>query len=280
MKTNRFSCFSVILFTSVVLSSCTVEKKIGKTFLASPPPIQILLFPPNELFKYNHKGEAIPGFDSLTAQQQDSALYASSLFVKETDDSAFLESYVNNFITELRKLGFTLYLPDATDSLLKEQPQVYALNMAQLQLDEYNYPFEDQAVFYETMYVKYLSLNAIDFSVWYELSKMNSANPRKTLLYATHSMTDGVDGDFLFDPFETDVRYRYQIDSLRVQDVQNLAVNLGKRHASYLFDFFLNQYIAYHMPEGEAPYFYYHYNRFLRQLEPVEDYGFQILDNK
>jgi hypothetical protein len=257
-----------------------VDKKIGKTFIESPPPIQILLFPPDDLFKYNHKGEDIAGFDSLTAAQQDSALEASSRFVGGVDDSAFLENYVNSFLGELRKLGFTVYLPEVADTLLKLQPQVYVLNMAQLQLDEYYYPFEDDIVFYETRYIKSFELNAVDFSVWYEISKMNSANPKKTLLYATHSMTDGVDGSFFLEPFTDEVRYRYSIDSISVQDVQTMALNLGKRHASYLYDFFLNQYIAYHMPEGEIPYWYYHYNRYTRTLEPTEDDLFQILDDQ
>jgi hypothetical protein len=196
------------------------------------------------------------------------------------DDSLFLENYVNNFLSELRKLGFTVYLPEAVDSLLKEQPQVYVLNMAQLQLDEYYYPFEDKTVYYETIYSKSLELNAVDFSVWYEVSKMNSANPKKTLLYATHSMTDGVDGSFFLDPFTDDVKYRYTIDSISVADIQTMALNLGKRHASYLYDFFLNQYVAYHMPEGEVPYSYYHYNRFTHRLETVEEDRFQILNDQ
>jgi hypothetical protein len=264
---------------SLFLSSCSVDKKIGKDFLESPPPIQILLLPPNDLYKYNHKGEAIAGFDSLGQAQQDSALFFSSRFIRNINDSAFLENYVNNFLGELRRLGFTVYLPDAVDSLLKEQPQVYVLNMAQLQLDEYLYPFDDEIVYYGTRYIKSLDLDAVDFSSWYEVSKMNTTNPRKTVLYATHSMTDGVDGNFFLDAFTDEVKYRYQVDSVTLQDIQSMAVNLGRRHASYLFDFFLNQYIAYNMPAGEIPYWYYHYNRFDRRLEPAEEDRFQVLNN-
>jgi hypothetical protein len=255
--------------------------KVGKSFVATPPPIQILLFPPDALYKYNHKGETIEGFDSMTPARQDSALFFTSKLIKGIDDSLFLEGYVNNFITELRKLGFTVYLPEAVDSLLKAQPQVYTLDMAQLQLDEYIYPFEDEAVFYDTRYIKSIDLNAIDFSVWYELSKMNTTNPRKTVLYSSHTMTDGVDGSFFLEPFTDDVRYRYRIDSISVPDVMTLSANLGKKHASYLYDFFLNQYIAFHLPQGEAPYYFYHYNRFRNILLPVEDDDkFEILDQK
>lgn len=263
-----------------LLSSCFADRKLGKAFVESPPPIKILLTPPEVLYKYNHKGEAIPGFDSLTAEQQDSALYASSRFIREVRDSLFLENYVNNFLEELRGLGFTVYLTDATDSALRSQPQVYVLNMAQLQLDEYYYPFEDEAVFYETRYIKSVDLNAIDFSVWYEVSKLNAKTPSKTTLYTSHTMTDGIDGSFVHDPFSDEVRYRSRMDTVSIADILSMASNLGKRHAGYFYDFFLNQYIAYHMPESEVPYWYYHYNKYSKRLEPVEEDRFQVLDNQ
>jgi hypothetical protein len=270
------SVLTILLF-SFLFSSCEVDRKIGKTFIETPPPIQILLFPPDALYKYNHKGEAIAGFDSMSSSQQDSALFSSGKFVRSINDSLFLENYVNSFLSELRKLGFTVYLPEVVDTLLKSQPQVYVLSMAQVQLDEYFYPYDDEAVFYDTRYIKTTELNAVDFSVWYEISKMNSSNPKKTVLYSTHTVTDGLDGSFFLDPFTDDVKYRYRIDSVTVGDVMLLGNNLGRKHASYLYDFFLNQYIAYHMPEGETPYWYYHYNRFSKRLEPLEESEFQIL---
>ena len=277
---HKHTWIILLFLASMLVTSCTVESKIGKTFIESPPPITILLFPPQNLYMYNHKGEDIQGFDSLTPVQQDSALYADSKFIRQIDDSTFLTLYVNSFLTELRKLGFTVYLPEAVDSILKEQPQVYVLNMAQLQLDEYNYPFEDDIVLYETRYIKDLDLDAVDFSAWYEISKMNAEKPRKTVLYTTHTMTDGVDGDFFVDPLTENVKYRYRIDSLSIADIRDMASNLGKRHAGYLYDFFLNQYIAYHMPQGVAPYTYFHYNRYTKRLESTEDSGFEVLPNE
>ncbi len=270
----------LVLTISLFISSCSVDKKIGMAFVESPPPIQFLLFPPAELYKFNHKGEEIPGFDSLSGARQDSALFYSSKFVQNINDSAFLEKYVNSFLDEIRKLGFTIYLPEVVDTLLKGQPQVYTLNMAQLQVDEYTYSYDDEAVFYETRYIKTVDLDAIDFSVWYEVTKMNTERPHKTVLYATHTMTDGFDGSFVLDPFSDDVRYRYRVDSISMDDVMTMAFNLGKKHAGYLYDFFLNQYIAYHMPKGETPYWYYHYNRYTGKLVPVEDEEFQVLDGR
>ncbi|HPS74550.1 MAG TPA: hypothetical protein PLD52_09685 [Bacteroidales bacterium] len=270
----------ILFLTMISLTSCSVENKIGKTFIQNHPPIQIVLSPTNLLFKYNHKGEAIENFDSLNTSQQDSALYASSRFMREIDDSVFLDTYINSFMDELRKLGFPVYISTGEDSLLKDNPQVYYLRMAQLQLDEYFYPLQDEMEMEEMVYIKNINLNAIDFSAWYEINKMFSPNVQKTVLYATHTMTDGFDGSFTSDPFTDAVRYRYKVDSITMPDVMVMASNLGKRHASYLYDFFLNQYIAYKMPEGQAPYWYFHYNRFSKSLEIVEDDQFQILEQE
>jgi len=62
-------------------------------------------------------------------------------------DSAYLEHYLNTFITELRELGFSVYLDNSVDSFLRTQPQSYILNIPQIQLDEYYYPYSDSVYF-------------------------------------------------------------------------------------------------------------------------------------
>lgn len=267
-----------MIVLTLAATSCFTDKKLAKSFVNEGPGIRIVLTPASALYKFNHKGEAIENFDSLTVEQQDSALYWSSLFIREISDSLFLESYVNNFLTELRKLGFTVYITDLIDTSAYEYPQTYVVNMTQLQLDEYFYPYEDEVEYDDYRYVKSFDLNAIDFSVWYELSKLKTGTPSTTILYTTHSMTDGMDGRFMLDPFANEVIYRYDIDSVTMSDVMTMAANLGRRHAGYLYDFFLNQYVSFHMPEGETPFYYYHYNRFHNRFEPVDSERFQWLE--
>ncbi|MBC8457644.1 MAG: hypothetical protein H8D67_06585 [Deltaproteobacteria bacterium] len=271
-----FSYMLIILVAG--FTACTPEYKLAKEFRENPPGFFLHVIPPELLYKYNHKGEIIEGFNRMNTIQQDSALFYSSGFIQFINDSVFLENYVNGFLEELRNLKFTVTIGHEVDSLLLRQPQSYELSIAQIQVDEYFYPYEDQELFYDTLFYKNFDLDAIDFSVWLELSKLGGSKNAKAILYSSHMASDDLEGEFMFDPFRQDVKYSYRIDSLEVDDIYNIAAFLGKVHASYLYDFFLNQYISFHIPQGFRPQVYYHYNRFRNSFVPVEEERFELLD--
>jgi hypothetical protein len=106
---------------------------------------------------------------------------------------------------------------------------------------------------------------------------MNVEKPVKTVLYASHTITDSFEGSFFTDPWTGDIKYRYSTDTLTLNDIYTLASALGRKHGGYLYDFFLNRYIAYHMPDGQSAYYYYHYDRRHNRMEQVEDDQFEVL---
>jgi len=272
--------YSLTLYCSlfvVLMASCSMEKKLGQTFVKSPPGIDLQLFTPDVLFKFNHKGEEIVGFKDLSDSQQDSALYVNSKFLQFVEDSIYLEHYMNSFIDELRSLGFNVFLDHSVDSFLQGKPQSYVVNISQVQLDEYKFPVVDSETVEDTVYTKTFNLIAVDASAWFELSKINTSKPQKTVLYSSFTASDGFEGNFLINSFTLDVQYRYKIDSLKQKDIYELSFYAGRKDASYLFDFFMNQYIAYHFPKGMEPLYYLHYDRFRQTLTPTEDELLEVL---
>lgn len=268
--------FIALLF----LASCLPEQKIAQGFVKNGPRIRLMVTPPDYVYKYNHKGESIEGFQEMNEKEQDSALYADSRYIRFLSDSLILEDYVNQFIMELRNAGFEVYLPAQMDSFLSDQSQSYMVNIAQVQLDEYNYPYKDIESVEDTMYVKKFDLNAVDFSIWIELSKVNAPKPRKTVLYDSQSAYDDFEGGFYTDPWSSILRYKYHLDTLTVKDVYVMTKYLGKTHGEYLYDFFLNQWIAFNMPQNQNASYFYHYDRKRRMMEITEDEKFQILPDK
>jgi hypothetical protein len=262
------------------LQSCLPERQVANTFIQSPHSISLLVNPPSMVYKFNHKGEAIEGFDSMSQQQQDAALWDSSRYIRFINDSILLESYMNGFIDQLRVLGFDVYLNSSIDSFMSGKPQSYLLNVSQIQLDEYYYPLQDEDNFLDTVYMKTFNLNAVDYSCWFDLGKAGSGSGSKTTLYATSTAYDTFDGRFFNDPFSGTVRYKYTIDSLKTRDVYAMAPYLGKKHAGYLFDFFMNQYIAKHLPPGMEMEDYFHYNPVRKSFGPAYDERFEILRPK
>jgi hypothetical protein len=264
----------------MTFSSCTIEKKLGREFITEAPKICIEVYTPQSIFKFNHKGEIIPGFDSLTTTQQDSALYASSHFIKYVEDSVFLDRYVNSFIDELRSIGFRVFLDNSADTALRTQPQAYVVNMSQVQLDEYFLPFEDSESVGDTEFYKSFDLNAVDASSWFELNKYNVVKPVKTVLYSSFTASDAFSGNFVMNNFTMDLKYRYKIDSLRVKDIYDLASYSGRRNANYLFDYFMNQFIAINMPQGMETLGYLHYVPSGKTFIFSDDDKFEVLKSK
>lgn len=273
--------FSIWIVSGIlILSSCLPERKIANDFIQSQHVLNLLVNPPEFVFKYNHKGEIVEGFDSLSESKQDSALWSSSLFVQYLNDSIVLETYMNKFITELRDLGFNVYLASDIDSFMTGKPQSYIVDVAQIQVDEYFYPLLDQEDFMDTTYYKKINLNAVDFSCWFELHKANAENVKKMVLYSSSTSYDSFDGRFFNDPFTGAVRYKYTIDTLNLKDVYAMATYLGKKHADYMYDYFMNQYIAKHLPEGMKMMDYYHYDRNRKTFAPAYEERFDILGPK
>jgi len=260
-----------------ILSSCSMERKLAQGFINNPPPISIQLFSPDGLDKFSHKGELIQGFDSLSNDRQDSALYYSSKFIQYIDDSIFLEKYINSFIDELRSLGFNVFVEESIDTFLKTQPQSYLLTISRVQLDEYIYPLEDSAEFGDSTFYKRFDLNAVDASSWFEISKMNTPKPVRTVLHSKFTATDSFDGKFVLNGFLSNVLYKYRIDSLNIQDLYDLAAYAGRKHASYLFDYFMNKYVAFHLPEGEEMQDYLHYDHAGKFLGTTDEDRFDIV---
>lgn len=247
-----------LLILVVFLASCSAEMKIARTFVKEPPDINILLTPPDYLYKYTLKPDSV------------------ALLTNEVDDSVFLTEYVNSFMDELRNLNFSVYLKGTAEEYLKEKDQVYEVNMAQIQLDEYFYPVVDSADFWDTLYISEIPLNAVDYSSWFEMKKMG--REKGIVLFASYRLEDGFEGGFFNEPWTGSVRYRYKIDSLTSLEVQQAGAALGKMYARYLYDFFLNQYIRFNMPGLAEPYYYYHYNRLRDIFIPVEENRFQVVD--
>ncbi|MBE0646879.1 MAG: hypothetical protein IH596_03750 [Bacteroidales bacterium] len=274
----RTLTYFLIIFVTVV-TACTPEYKLAKEFRETPRELYFHVTPPATVYKYNHKGELVEDLNQLNQAEQDSALYYSSGFIQYINDSVFLENYVNGFLDELRSLKLDVFIGHEADSFLLSKAQSYEITIAQVQLDEYFYPYEDQEYYYDTLFYKKFDLDAVDFSIWLELSKLGGSGNSKAILYSTHMASDNLEGEFVIDPFRQDVKYSYTVDSLKVEDIPDIASFLGKVHASYLYDFFLNQYVAFHLPKGYQPQFYYHYNRFRNSFIPVEEERFELLDS-
>ncbi len=262
-----------------LLMSCSVEQEMGNNFLKRRDSLAVLLIPPDYLYKTNLKAYEIENFDELTEYEQDSALYANSKFLQYLDDTLLIKRMMSSLEAGLRQYGIYTYTPDRMDEFMSQNRTAYQVSLAQLEAEEDVYPYRAEAVFFDSvLYFEDFLLNKVSLNSWFEVTKLNDTTAVNNVLYASHYAMDGLDGRFVNNAFTDEVEFKYNMDSLQVEDVYALAQTLGEKYAGYLFDYFLNGYIYRQYPPDERPKTYLHYDRERNMFYPAGDDRFIFMD--
>jgi len=231
-----------------------------------------MILPIDYLFKSNLKIEELGDTAGMSEWEIDSALMDNSIFLKDISDSIVLETFINSLMMEFEKLGFAVYTEDYIDSFLFFQSPAYILNIAQLELEEHSFEFEDSELIRGIEYYKKLQLNAININTWLEISALNADEEGRELFYANETIADIVDGHFGENLFTGKVKYNYRIVKMDEEIIYRYCELLGRRYAGYTYDYIMNEYIKQNFPSNKKLRFYMHYNRENKTLDTtVED---------
>ncbi|MCB0804703.1 MAG: hypothetical protein KDC05_02840 [Bacteroidales bacterium] len=275
---TNFIKLTSLLILILLLSACYPEWKLAKSYIDSKPEISIMVLPVNYVFKENLKSNEVKLNKDISDSEKDSVLLANSLFLKDVSDSVFLETFINNMITEFQELGFTVTTHTSLDSFLFIQSPAYILNIGQILLEEHYVQHEDEEEYGDLTYYKNLDLNAVTFNFWFELSHLNEENEKTHLFFADETIHDVVDGYFSQNLITGDVKYKYHISELDTAIIYRYSGVYGTRYAGYIFDYLMNRYIREHWSSsGRQPY-YMRYNRSNNTLDPASEEVFIEMD--
>jgi hypothetical protein len=277
---KKISLIAWIAVVSVLMYSCSPYKKIAKTYYETPPGYNFMLLFPDFIYKENLKEYEIENKDSLTEREVDSLLYTSSIYLTEIVDSVFIDSLSASLSKNLKTFGFNVYTQEDMDDFLNISGQSYIVNLAQLLLEEYVYPYEAEAVIFdEVISVSDIDLNALNINLWFELTPYNSDNEAARVLFTSDQIFDDMEGEFTGGIFGSNMRFEYTIDSLQVGEIYYAATALGRKYAMYFNDYFLNRYLIKNLPEGYDLENYYHLSPESGKIYPIdEEYRFIEMD--
>ena len=275
-KTPHISIFLVFIIS---LSSCSLERKMAREFVESKPDISILIMPVDYFFKKNLKRDNLGDTSGMTSFQVDSSAIANSMFLKDVSDSAFLEIYINNLFNEFEDLGIKVYDEQHLDTFLFIKTPAYILNIAQIEMEEYYSTKEDSQEFGDFVYHKSISLNAVGINSWFELNRLNPQEEGHELFYASEEISDFVDGYFSQNIFTGDVQYKYVNREMETEDIYRYAEILGKRYASYTYDYIMNEYLTEHFPPGKERRVFIRYNPGNNTLDAAGDNRFVFMED-
>jgi hypothetical protein len=265
---KRFSY--LVTLAILLLTGCSVEQKLAKSFVNSGKPAEYLLLRPTVILKYNLKAFEIPGLDSLEGYRKDSALLANSHFLKDVNDSVFIEQFIYGFKKVLESYGSRVVLENSIDTLMEEEGNPYVVNIAQFSLEEYIHPYSsEEEVYDDVIVIDGIDLNAINYNLWLELSHMNTEKMNK-ILFASDFLLDDLNGTLKQNLLSGKYKFDYTIDTITIPHVYNFAERFGRKSAMYLFDYLLNEYIGENIQEN-YPFarYYYHYDLDNKTYYPI-----------
>lgn len=265
MKVYRlFFALSVVL---VFFVSCSPSRRLaGEYVSASSKSTGVYLIPAGYLEKSNLKRYPSADMDGLTRIQRDSIRLARSLFLKAVSDSVFLERFVNTYMDELRSLGLRVCL-DGPDSLsCPPKKESFVVRMEQVELRESVIRMTDEQFIINALYQKDIDLQSVSLHAWFAIHRLNQ-QPSNRLLYAGNYISDEIiESGFGRDENTGKIVHFKKTDLLELNAIYNMAEALGRKYASYTYDYLLNEYI-YRARSGNTGGNYYHYNRFKNKIE-------------
>ncbi len=271
-KLMTITLVSVVVLTAVFFYGCNPEKKLAKEFVYQPVKRYALVIPPDFLYKYNTKLWLLDSLEgSFTDNQKDSLLWEMSDYIKNIDDSIFIIKFIRGYNYRLAKYGFDVFNPELSSLFMEKDSNAFVINIPQIELDETIYPYKDKITLNGYTYFHQHYLNAIDVSAWFEINMVNDTSPATPVLFATDLITDDLQGSFDYNEVNDQLKYYFQIDTLTVDQIYNLAIVLGKRYAGYTYDYLLNKYILSKKLPADSLDYYWHYDLEHNKLYPVWD---------
>ncbi|MBU1014145.1 MAG: hypothetical protein KKG99_14185 [Bacteroidetes bacterium] len=281
MQTTRIKPRTLLVFflLSTIFISCSLERKIAKSYVKTKEKKSVLVFFPSELFKTNLKTYQALTDDSLHTLNHDSFLRDNSLFLKFINDSLFMTKCWQSMVNELGAHGIMVYGFDQINEFLNLKDSSYVINLAQMQLEEYVHTEKVEADIDGRYYSGDIDLNAINLNAWFELERNQVPGEKYPVLYSSYYIYDDFEGQFVGSSSSyAEVNYRYKLDTMQVEDVYNLAELAGKKYAINFYDYLLNIYVQDHLPKNQVPVFYFHYDRRMKSLQTYYYDGFTEID--
>ena len=268
--------FLLIIFL-LSFFSCNIEKQLATKFVDSSNQISLLILEPDVLFKENLKTDEIPNYELLDTNQRDSLLLLKSKFLQHVNDSAFLSNYSISLENELKKYGFKVYTSSMLESFLLIDTLAYIFDISQIELEEYLYTKRKSERFNYELYYKDFDLNAVALNAWIDFKKLNDNKNSTEVLFCNHFVSDKISGKFKKYALLDSAKFVYKRRNMLIGRVNNLSIYAGRKHAAYIFDYLMNDFIDIELNGVHRETEYFHYDPLNNILEPAGDKKFILM---
>jgi hypothetical protein len=276
MKFANYRTWILFIAVSFALVSCSFERKLGNQFIVTEASKSVVyLEPTGYLFKTNLKNTSAPKEAKLKQSELERIKFENSKFLKLLSDSIFLTRFTEAYMAELNALGLNVCLDGSSATDCPPRTHNFKVTIDQLELQEFEKTITDEQYIYNTVYQKDINLDAVSMHAWFLITESANTKGKPKPLYAENHLTeDIVKSGFLKSRRTGKILHQLKTDQLSLSKIYTMADELGRKYASYSFDYILNLYIYANYPNNYKPERYLHYNRFTGKLESAGDERF------
>ena len=230
------------LLLAVLLSSCGTEIKLASKFVGSAKPRAAVYFPEEAQVTY------IPDADGNYPNMLDSL-----------DQNAFLDIMYAAYAKEMKVYGVEVYIPEDQDNVPVDSLN-WLVVLSKVEIQGLYTDYVDRLFNFFDDYEYTVSLNTVNVAAWFDC---NDGQWLPTQFDEYNLMED-------FDSYLTKVdadkmEYHYDITPLKMKDIYDYAVFLGKRYAGFTYNYMMNRYIESEMGKNQKT------PRFKLRWDPSED---------
>ena len=215
------ACFGMLL---ALLTSCQTDLKLAKRYVAERTDIQAAVYFPEQAevkVEYNtqlgKKTEVLNGFSQ----------------------DLFLDVMYGSYADAMKAYGVNVYVPENIDNVQVDSTH-WLVMLSRVEISGRITQYEDY-LFSDTDEFSYKhALNTVNVASWFEIND----SVWLPVLYCEHNLMDGFDSKTDYSFWTQKLDYTYTIDTLKLEDVYNFAVYLGKLYAGYTYDYMMNRYVG------------------------------------
>lgn len=264
---NHLIKLSVVCLAGILLFACNPGRKLGRQYAAKTDSLSVMvIFPPN-VFVINEKHDQKRESFYFSEALKDTSLLRYSVLLPQLSNESLLEPFSKAYLAELRQYGFKVYDTGKMDEFLLQTGAALMVNLAQMEVQEYETTYEDAITVGSDVFTKTIYLTGFNIGAWFELSPINQPGGGSfPVLFATNDITDRWNGFFTQRFLTGEVQYRLNIDSLNMNDIHKFTAYLGRLYAAYTFDYLMNIDINKKLPEEERGKQYFRYDPYEKRV--------------
>ena len=221
---SRVKLFSVFVLVLIFFTSCQTELKLAKKYMAERQGIQAAVYFPEQAevkveynIQYGQQTEVLNGFNQ----------------------DLFLDVMYNAYAKAMGDYGLEVYVPEDPDQVQVDSTH-WLVMLSRMEISGRITEYEDYLFSDSDEYSYKHPLNTVNVASWFEVND----GDWKPVLFCEHNLMDGFDSNTDYSFWSNKIDYSYTIDTLKLNDVYNYAVYLGKLYAGYTYDYMMNSYVG------------------------------------